>query len=152
MTYQNWQEAHQRKRQTLQSSLEARGLSKEEIIDYFSFDNMCEKEPDFCVLFLQKVKCHNVKELNCYLCACPYFILHEDQPVQSSCGLGSKFAAHFTVDGNTHCDCTHCSIPHTSKCALKFYTQDTPVKDSCSFLEHLRSFQLWDIFGKYKLF
>ena len=48
-------------------------LSDEEVIAYFKFENMVKKEPDFCPLYKDNKKCHDMKELNCYLCACPNF-------------------------------------------------------------------------------
>ncbi len=34
---------------------------------------MVEKENDFCLLYKDNKKCHDYEDLNCYLCACPYF-------------------------------------------------------------------------------
>ena len=42
------------------------------------------------------------------------------------------------------------SLKH--KRAEKAYEKYMNTSDSCSMLEHIRAFQLQDIFGKYKLF
>jgi len=48
-------------------------LSDNEVIAYFRFENMVQKEPDFCPLYKETKKCHDMEVLNCYLCACPNF-------------------------------------------------------------------------------
>lgn len=49
------------------------GNTKQEIIEYFRFENMVKNEPDFCPLYKDNKKCHDMEDLNCYLCACPHF-------------------------------------------------------------------------------
>ena len=71
MSYQKWFEAHGNKHKEIMQKLTK--LSDDEVIAYFRFENMCEKEPDFCPLFKEKRKCHEIESLNCYLCACPNF-------------------------------------------------------------------------------
>ena len=47
--------------------------NNEAIIEYFKYDNMKKNEPDFCPLYNLNKKCHEMEDLNCYLCACSYF-------------------------------------------------------------------------------
>ncbi len=159
MTYTEWSTDHKLKRAKVQRQLEGWGLSQEEVIDYFDYDNMAKNQPKFCGLYKTKARCHTVDKLNCYQCGCPYF-KYTDSPTPnlqgkkrfSSCSINSKFSKAFELDGNIHCDCTGCTIPHTTKSARANYEVLPPVNDSCSFLEHLRATQLWDIFGRLKLF
>ena len=163
MTYTDWATKHLASRREIQGKLEAHGCSSEQVIDYFDFDNMVTHEPDFCPLYKTNTKCHETGRLNCYLCACPHFKC-SDEPLEtlvngdklfSLCTINSGNAGSFIVDKNVHCNCAACTIPHSTRAALKHYdtkVETTPIQDACSILEHIRAFQLSDIFGKYKLF
>ena len=163
MTYTDWADKHLASRQEIQGELEAHGCSREQVIDYFDFDSMVVNEPDFCPLYKTNTKCHSTGKLNCYLCACPHFKC-ADEPLEtridgtkvfSVCMIASTKANTFNSDGNIHCDCSSCLVPHNTSVALKHYDTSVvhrPIQDSCSILEHIRAFQLSDIFGKYKLF
>ena len=56
MSYSSWFEAHGQKHQNIMKKLE--NLSDKEVITYFRFENMLEKEPDFSLLYktLNKIK------------------------------------------------------------------------------------------------
>ena len=71
MSYKSWFETHAKKHKKIVDKLAH--LSDDEVIAYFDFDNMVKNEPDFCPLYKDNKKCHDTKELNCYLCACPNF-------------------------------------------------------------------------------
>ncbi len=71
MTYISWIENHSKKHQKLVQKLYS--LSENELIEYFLYENMQKNEPDFCLLYKENKKCHDMKNLNCYLCACPEF-------------------------------------------------------------------------------
>jgi Zn-finger protein len=160
MTYTEWSNQHTQKRSSLQRKLEGWGLTKEQVIDYFNYDNMVKNQPDFCPLYKSNTKCHDIDNLNCYLCGCPYFEC-SDEPLEtrldgnkvfSTCTINSKFSNVFSYDNSTHCDCSNCTIPHTKAAALQHYETLSPIEDTCSLLETIRSWQLADIFGKFKLF
>ena len=159
MTYSDWENTHKIKRNNLQRKLEKQGFTKEQIIDYFDFNNMFKHEPNFCGMYKIKTKCHDTDYLNCYNCGCPYF-KYTDNPTPnkegkkrfSYCTINSKFSKDFEINENIHCDCTDCVIPHTKQSAFNNYEQVSKVNDSSSILEHIRGWQLWDILGKYKIF
>ena len=46
MTYNDWHEAHAKKHATIMKKLD--GLDEFDVVQYFIFENMVEKEPDFC--------------------------------------------------------------------------------------------------------
>ena len=158
MTYSKWQLENLNKRSKLQRKLESWGLNHKEVIDYFNYDNMVKNQPEYCGLYADNTKCHDMENLNCYLCACPHFVVHEppasvnDTIVHSGCSVNSKFAAEFQTDKDIHCDCSNCTVPHTVSVALKHYEQLPAINDTCSLLELIRNWQLFDIFGKYKIF
>ena len=71
MTYEEWflQQGE------LHASVMKKLINKtnDEVIEYFKFENMVNNEPDFCPLYKENKKCHDMEDLNCYLCACPNF-------------------------------------------------------------------------------
>ena len=120
MSYLEWFETHANKHHAIIQKLCAQNYSKEMIIDYFLFENMVEKEPDFCLLYANKQKCHDLKALNCYLCACPHFrfndaglSVEEGVTCKSVCSIHSKKSGVFVYENVAHLDCSACSVPHT---------------------------------------
>ena len=108
MTYEKWIENHKIKHQKIIEKLSH--LSNEEIIKYFDFDNMVEKEKAFCPLYETNQKCHEMEQLNCYFCACPLFRLGN---TKSFCKINSRFGGQIIApDGFIHQNCTKCKIPH----------------------------------------
>ena len=53
------------------NQLKLEDKTTDEVIEYFKFENMVKNEPDFCPLYKDNKKCHDMEDLNCYLCACP---------------------------------------------------------------------------------
>jgi len=116
MTYLEWFESHSKRHTTLVATLSH--LNDRELIQYFDYDNISQKHPDFCPLFAQGVKCHDMERLNCYLCACPYFRFDDESKwvdggrVVSYCSINAKDSATFEYNDTIHNDCSHCLIPH----------------------------------------
>jgi Zn-finger protein len=129
--YGEWFESHAKKHRAIVEKLLKRGFSKEEIIDYFDFDNMVEAEPDFCPLYAKKQKCHAMEKLNCYLCSCPHFRFsdsgirtEEGMTVYSECAIDSKKGKPGRFGGAIHQDCSACTIPHRRKFIEKVFDID----------------------------
>ncbi len=117
MTYLEWFNSHAQKHKKIVDKLTAKNYTKEQIIEYFDFDNMVKNENSFCYLYENNTKCHDMKELNCYLCACPNFRFNDDGlgnynefKILSKCDLnhGEEFASK----GVIHHDCSKCTVPH----------------------------------------
>ena len=117
MGYTKWFNKHATKHKKIVDKLVVMGYTKEQIIDYFDFDNMVEKENDFCPLYKEPKKCHDMESLNCYLCACPNFRFNDEgldtyneMKILSKCDIdnGEKFAGK----GVIHQDCSKCTVPH----------------------------------------
>lgn len=120
MSYLSWHEEHAQKHKKLVDKLSH--LSDEKLIAYFDFDNMVQKEPDFCVLYAKNQKCHDMETLNCYLCACPNFRVGEKS---STCDIKSKDGGSITSkDGFIHQDCSGCTVPHKVSYVKKHFTRD----------------------------
>ena len=131
MTYQEWYDNFADKHKKIVDKLRAKGMSKDEIIDYFDFENMVEKEPNFCLLYAEKKKCHDIEKLNCYLCACPYFRFKDagfevidGNTKKSYCAIDAK-DGRLGVWGDTiHQDCTQCTIPNHRRFVEKNFSYD----------------------------
>jgi len=117
--YETWVQEHADAHKKIIDKLVKQGLDKEQIIDYFDFENMKEKERDFCPLYAQNKKCHDMENLNCYLCSCPNFRFNDagfkkvDNKTQFSyCAIESKDGKQGIYGEAIHQDCSKCSVPH----------------------------------------
>jgi len=120
MSYQSWHTQHAKKHQKIVDKLN--GLSTDQIIDYFKFENMVQHEPDFCTLYKESRKCHDIEDLNCYFCACPNFRVGE---MKSSCSIESADGGTIVgKNGYIHQDCSKCSVPHSSSYIKKYFNLD----------------------------
>lgn len=132
MSYEGWLKGHIYKHRLIIDKLKAQGFDKEQILDYFDFDNMVENEPDFCKLYKHKEKCHQMEKLNCFLCACPYFRFsdegisedEEERTLYSTCSIGAKEGKPFYTESAIHHDCSGCTIPHKRNFVAKYYDED----------------------------
>jgi len=129
MDYLTWFESHGQKHKNIMKKLEA--LSDEEVIAYFRFENMVEKELDFCLLYKDGKKCHEMEELNCYLCACPNFRFDDEglysqgkQVIYSRCSIDSEDGAQFVSGDAIHQDCSGCTVPHHEAYIRKHFSRD----------------------------
>ena len=122
MTYLKWIEEHGIKHKKIIEKLTH--LNKDEIVEYFLYENMIINEPSFCLLYKEKKKCHEMKDLNCYLCACPEFRLQEDKKIKSYCFINSKFGTIYDAPDEIHQDCSNCLIPHKKQYILKVFDRD----------------------------
>ncbi len=127
MTYLQWFEMHGNKHHHLTQKLIEEGLSQDEIIAYFRFENMVEKEQGFCELYKTNTKCHDMKDLNCYLCACPNFRftmkpeVKDGKRIHSHCSIDSQDGAVFEHENNIHQDCSGCLVPHNEAYIAKHF-------------------------------
>lgn len=129
MTYLEWFQAHGKKHKAIMQKLSH--LSDDEVIAYFRFENMLIKEPDFCLLYQTQSKCHDNANLNCYLCACPYFRFDDkglskvaEQTLFSLCSINARQGGQYINSTSIHHDCTSCFIPHTESYIKKHFKRD----------------------------
>jgi len=120
MSYKKWFIRHSQKHKKIVNSLLKRGFGKKAIIEYFYYENLKLKEPKFCPLFVKDKKCHDMKNLNCYLCGCDNFRFNDrgfkkidDNLLVSYCklNLGDKIISK----GKIHHNCSNCQVPHKKR-------------------------------------
>ncbi len=129
MSYSKWFTAHGNKHKEIIQKLTK--LSDDEVIAYFRFENMVEKEPDFCPLYKKNKKCHDIELLNCYLCACPNFRFNDEgitkkeaKTIYSTCNINSEDGDIFQTENAIHQDCSGCLIPHQETYIKKYFSRN----------------------------
>ena len=129
MSYNSWFQEHGEKHKSIMKKL--RHLSDDDVIKYFIFENMVEKEPDFCPLYKDNKKCHDMENLNCYLCACPNFRFDDegfkqigDKTLYSTCDIDSKDGSQFISEDAIHQNCEGCGVPHHEAYIKKVFKRD----------------------------
>ena len=119
MTYKEWHEEHQKKKNSILDKIS--NLNDEQKVEYFRFEKMVKNEPNFCLLYKEPKKCHDLEYLNCLCCDCPYFEFDDERlPQKSSCTINSLDSAIFEWEGVKHLDCSNCTIPHSKEFAMQF--------------------------------
>ncbi|MFH1608249.1 MAG: cysteine-rich small domain-containing protein [archaeon] len=86
------------------------------IIREFDFENQKEKNPEDCVCF-KEGKCHDVEELNCFLCYCPEY---DNGIEEGGCKINSSKGKWFIKDGIKIWDCSDCDYPHRNEFVEKY--------------------------------
>jgi len=131
MNYKTWLLSHTKKHREIVGRLKAKGFSDEMVIDYFEYENMRKNEAEFCLLYSEGKKCHDIKYLNCYLCACPSFRFSDNGlktedgiTVYSECALSSKNGSQYEHANTLHQDCSGCDIPHKKEYISKNFDLD----------------------------
>ena len=146
MSYESWFDEHGTKHKKIVDKLVKNNYTKEQIIDYFDFDNMVKNENEFCPLYKDNIagkvnpsgkKCHDMDSLNCYLCACPNFRFNDEGldtynefKILSKCDINN--GEEFTGKGVIHQDCSKCTVPHHKAYVLKNFDYDwKKIMKSC---------------------
>ncbi|MFA6192726.1 MAG: hypothetical protein WC665_10285 [Sulfurimonas sp.] len=131
MSYQSWFVKHAEKHKVIVDKLLKHEKTEDEIIEYFKFESMVKEEPDFCPLYKENKKCHDIDELNCYLCACPNFrfkdegIKKVEAKIQYSfCSIDSKEGRQGIYGEKIHQDCSKCEVPHLKSYVTKHFDLD----------------------------
>jgi len=143
--YKKWLQNHAKKHKKIVEKLLQNSFTQEEIIAYFDFDNMKEKERDFCPLYAKDKKCHDMESLNCYLCACPNFRFRDegiqkidDKTQYSYCNIASKDGRQGLYGEKIHQDCSRCSVPHTKEYVQRHFDLDwSKIVAECEILDKI---------------
>ncbi len=142
MSYNSWFKEHALKHASILAKLQKKYYNENAIIKYFDFDNMVKEEPGFCPLYAQNKKCHELKQLNCYLCACPNFRFNDDGFLEenditqfSFCNIDSKDGKQRHYDNAIHQDCSRCCVPHHEDYVKKYFNHDwKSIMEACKLI------------------
>ncbi|MFW5990524.1 MAG: cysteine-rich small domain-containing protein [Campylobacterales bacterium] len=85
--------------------IEKEGLEEDSLEKSFLYENLSQKEPNFCPLYVENQKCHDIEYLNCIFCACPFYMVKNSKTL---CSINSRFGKYI---GDT-LDCSDCFVPH----------------------------------------
>ena len=129
MKYIEWFEEQGNRHAKVMEKLKDKSI--DEVIKYFRFDNMVKNEPDFCPLYKDNKKCHDMEDLNCYLCACPNFRFktegfektEEGRTLFSVCNIKSRDGSQYIGDDYIHQNCSGCIVPHREKYIKKHFNR-----------------------------
>jgi len=131
MSYKMWLTKQCDKHAKIVYKLLQRGYAKTKIIDYFEYENMRQNEADFCPLYKDKTRCHDIVYLNCYLCACPNFRFSDlgirktnGKTEYSHCAVNSTDGKQSEFNGQIHQDCSGCTLPHEKKYIAKHFKKE----------------------------
>jgi len=84
----------------------------EKIIAKFKFENLKESDFEFCPCF-KEGKCHELPEMNCFLCYCPNYDNLKDE---GGCKINNPKGKWFdNGNGARVWDCSECDWPHNEK-------------------------------------
>ena len=129
MNYHQWLEEFGKRHHAIVRQLAE--SSDEEIIDYFRYENLRRRHPEFCLLYERGEKCHEMEDLNCYLCGCPHFRYCDEgidtvdgKTRYSFCAIDAKEGKTFETDTAIHQDCSDCPLPHLRGFIKKHFDRD----------------------------
>jgi len=129
MAYREWFANHAQKHAHIVATLGH--LSDKELIEYFDFENMKVKHPDFCPLYAKDKKCHDMPKLNCYFCACMHFRFDDNSTQKvgekicySYCSIESKNHRLFESQTAIHNDCSQCKVPHKNHVIERYFSRN----------------------------
>ena len=124
MGYDEWYRSFVSARAQILSSLETNDI--ETAAEYFEYDRLSLSHPSFCPLFEKGQRCHDMQKLNCFFCACPYFVYDdnglyekEGKTVYSRCSINAPEGREFVGADSIHQDCSGCIIPHKRAFIIK---------------------------------
>ena len=124
---QKWEIEHRKK---IISELKVAGIeiiieNIPRIIEETSFRVRREKHPDECPYYKGEKSCHpEVKDLNCFLCACPNYLSEE---TEGGCKIKSKrgrFYHHPNLEKGKVWDCSDCPVFHSPKEIEKYLKEN----------------------------
>ena len=120
---QKWEIYHKRKmlKELKEQGIELTLENIPKIILQTSFKIRSKEYPNECPYYKTQSSCHpKIKDLNCFLCACPNY---ESNRLQGGCKINSKLGKyhhHRNLPKEKVWDCSDCAINHTVKEVEKY--------------------------------
>jgi len=79
------------------------------LIEEWDFEKRKKTHPEECLCYQQNKKCHDIENLNCLLCFCPYY---DTSVKEGKCKINSQSAKYRETSKGKILDCSDCIIPH----------------------------------------
>jgi Zn-finger protein len=123
---QEWEKGHYKKifRELKEAGILPNIKNLDLIIKETSFETRSKKYPKECPYYIIGTSCHpEVKDLNCFLCACPNY---ESYKEEGGCKIDSKkgkWHYHKNLPKGKVLDCSGCNIYHSKK-EVEAYLRD----------------------------
>ena len=124
---QQWEQEHRKKilEELRQAGIDFCEENIPRIIEETSFRVRSKKHPNECPYYLKTPPspCHNIKDLNCFLCACPEYI---SERLSGGCRLNSrlgKFTYHQNLPEGKVWDCSECKNNHSPASIKRYLTK-----------------------------
>ena len=120
---QKWEKSHRKEilKELKKAGIELTLENIPKIINQTSFKIRKKKYPRKCPDYITNKSCHpEIKDLNCFLCACPNY---QSDLLEGGCKINSKkgkYHHHPNLPKGKVWDCSNCSINHTPKEVEKY--------------------------------
>lgn len=79
------------------------------LIEEWDFERRKESNSEECICYKQDKKCHNIEDLNCLFCFCPYY---NTQLAEGKCNITSPMARYIDNHDGKILDCGDCDLMH----------------------------------------
>jgi len=112
---QEWESRHRKTiiQEIKEAGIELKAENIPRIIKETSFRTRKQKHQRKCPYYKNEESCHpEIKELNCFLCACPEYISEKEE---GGCKINSeygKFTHHENLPAGKVWDCSGCNLYH----------------------------------------
>ena len=82
------------------------------VLEEWTFEKRKLKNTSQCICYQQDKPCHNIENLNCYFCYCPFY--------GEECKINSPSVKYVTNSlGKKVLDCSDCNFPHIKENIIK---------------------------------
>ena len=120
---QRWEEHHKKEilKELKQAGIELTIQNIPRIINETSFKVRSKKYPEKCPYYKHSYSCHpEIKDLNCFLCACPQYISESEQGGCKIDNINGKWQYHNHLPKRRVWDCSDCKAYHHPKEVEKY--------------------------------
>ena len=98
-------------------------------ISEYRYDVRKVSNPDACPCYSNNIRCHNLENLNCMLCYCPFYDMDK---LEGGCLRKSpqgKWYEHSRLPKGKIWDCSDCNYPHIEENVLEYMLKNIMLND-----------------------
>jgi len=82
------------------------------VISEFRYDNRSVSHPEKCICYREGLPCHDMENLNCFLCYCPYYDTEKEEGGCLRDSPDGKWHDSEKLPKGRIWDCSDCDYPH----------------------------------------